>query len=91
MKVGSLLCAVLALPLLGYGATAPNTIGGLNVLATLLALLLSGLGTLLGVVLLVRKRASLRAELPVVIANLAAVGVAVVVLLTREFAAGYGP
>jgi uncharacterized membrane protein len=90
MKWVSFLCTLLALPLLAYGAVAPNTIGGLNFLASVLALLLSGLGVLLGAVLMVRERASRRSQLPVVMLSVAAVGVAVVVLLTREFAAGYG-
>ena len=91
MRAVSLRCALVALPLLAYGAVGRNTLGGLNVLATLLALTLAALGLVLGGILLVRRRPTRLGGLLALIVNLALCAGSVAVLLTREFAMGYMP
>ena len=86
-----ILLFIVGAPLLVYGATAPDTIGGINAIASILTVMLGALGFVLALVGLVKKRISNRAALSATIVFFALAAAGVAVLMTRDFQMGYGP
>ena len=91
MKIALILLFIVGAPLLVYGATAPDTIGGINALASILAVMLGALGFVLALVGLVKKSISNRTALSATVVFVALAVAGVAVLMTRDFQMGYGP
>ena len=91
MKIAFILLFIVGAPLLVYGAAAPDTMGGINALASILAVMLGALGFVLALVGLVKKSISKRTALSATVVFVALAVAGVVVLMTRDFQMGYGP
>ncbi len=91
MKIALILLFIVGAPLLVYGATAPDTMGGINALASILTVMLGALGFVLALLGLVKKSISNRTALSATVVFVALAVAGVAVLMTRDFQMGYGP
>lgn len=82
---------VVSIPLLAYGATARDTIGGINAFATLFALGGGTVAAVGGVVAFIAGRRPRALFVVAALLGLALIVGAVLVFMNREFGMGYGP
>ena len=82
---------VLAVVLASNGALAGNTIGGLNMLAALLACMCAVIGVIVSMIALAKQRKPRRFFMLALFAQLAIGSFAIALFWIRDFAMGYGP